>query len=227
MHQLQFRIALLTLVALAFSSCDGMFEGIYDEPVPEKQSEFGFKDITNVSATENTSAYSRGWLYVKTVDYTGWTYIDFESQTVGYAGVYDDYDGKWDIAIHRYEVKTNNGKTKRTAFSDFDNLLSQDYLEAGGYEADEWNEDRVAIDLSGILDYNVVFLPTYVSQVIDWVQVIYPPYPPTYKSHDKIFVIKLENGKRVAMRLENYVNNNGVKAYLTIEYVYPFPLEEK
>lgn len=221
------RCFLLSVLCLALTSCDGMFEGVYDEPVAEQQSEFGFKNTTIISATEGMPAYSRGWLYVKTVEYTEWSYIDFETRTIGCAGVWDEYDGDWDIAIHRYEVKTNKGKVRKTEYSDFDVLLAQNQLKAEEYKADEWSENRVAIDLSGILDYNVIFLPTYVSNVIDWVQVIYPPYPPTYKSHDKIFVVELEDGNRVGLRLENYVNNNGVKAYLTIEFVYPFPLEEK
>lgn len=218
---------LLSALCIVLASCNGMFEGIYDEPVEEQQSEFGFKNTTMIPATEDMPAYSRGWIYVKTVDYMGWTYIDFDTQTVGSAGVYDEYEKDWDIAIHRYEVKTNGGMARKTKYSDFNVMLTDNHLEKGEYQEDVWTTDKVAIDLSGILDFDVKFLETYCSTVIDWVEVIYPPYPPTYKHNDNIFVIKLNNGNRVGIRLENYVNNNGVKAYLTLEYIYPFPLEEK
>ncbi|MDO4462480.1 MAG: HmuY family protein [Bacteroidia bacterium] len=222
------RTSLFAICSLCLTiSCDGMFEGIYDDPIEEQQSEFGFKNTTNIPATESMLAYSRGWLYVNTTDYLSWTYIDFDSHNIAKVGVYEEYNDDWDIAIHRYEVKTNNAKVWKTEYSDFDDLLSLPSLPEGEYLADEWSEDRVAIDLSGILDFDVKFLPTYVSNVIDWVDVIYPPYPPTYKSHDKIFLIELDNGKRIGIRLENYVNKNGVKAYLTLEYVYPFPLDER
>lgn len=217
----------VVLIGIIFSSCDGMFEGIYDEPVAEQQSEFGFKNTTMIPATEGMPAYSRGWLYVKTAEYTEWTYIHFDSKTFGSADVHEEYDGDWDIAIHRYEVKTNGGKVRKTDYSDFNTMLNKTHLEPGEYKEDVWTTDKVAIDLSGILDFDVKFLETYCSTEIDWVEVIYPPYPPTYKNHDKIFIIKLNNGNRIGIRLENYVNNNGVKAYLTLEYIYPFPLEEK
>lgn len=218
---------LLSVLCFVSASCDGMFEGIYDEPVEEQQSEFGFKNTTMIPATEDMPAYSRGWLYVKTVEYTEWTYINFDSKTFVSAGVDEEYDGDWDIAIHRYEVKTNGGKVKKTEYSDFESLLGDKRNWEGEYREDVWTTDKVAIDLSGILNFDVKFLETYCSTVIDWVEVIYPPYPPTYKNHDKIFIIKLDNGKSIGIRLENYVNNNGVKAYLTLEYVYPFPFEKK
>ena len=64
---LQTGAALLTAVSLP--SCNGIFEGIYDEP--SVIDEFGF--------TKVEQATSSGTIYIDATSYTRWNYLDFET----------------------------------------------------------------------------------------------------------------------------------------------------
>ncbi len=57
------------LTAVSLPSCNGIFEGIYDEPV--EVNEFGF--------TKVEQATSSGTIYLDATSYTRWNYIDFET----------------------------------------------------------------------------------------------------------------------------------------------------
>ena len=69
---LQTGAALLTAVSLP--SCNGIFEGIYDEP--SVIDEFGF--------TKVEQATSSGTIYIDATSYTRWNYLDFETFAPGY-----------------------------------------------------------------------------------------------------------------------------------------------
>ena len=59
---------------------------------------------------------------------------------------------KWDFAIHRYDIKTNEVCLQN-------NLQSIDEFKATGklpkaedFVEDEWTTDKIAIDMSGMMD---------------------------------------------------------------------------
>ena len=95
---------------LSLPSCNGIFEGIYDEPVAD--TEFGF--------TKVEQATSSGTIYIDATSYTKWTYIDFETFSIDTTVIAEDgtetgevMEG-WDLAIHRYDTKTNGGAVIET-----------------------------------------------------------------------------------------------------------------
>ena len=114
---------------LSLPSCNGLFEGIYDEPVAD--TEFGF--------TKVEQATSSGTIYIDATSYTKWTYIDFETFSIDTTVIAEDgtetgevMEG-WDLAVHRYDTKTNGGAVIETEFSSLEEFLASGRLPDGEY----------------------------------------------------------------------------------------------
>jgi predicted DNA-binding protein with PD1-like motif len=45
--------------------------------------------------------------------------------------------------------------------------------------------------------------------------------PPSYTLSGRIYIIRLADGTRAAVRLTNFMNAASVKGYMTLEYQYP------
>ena len=156
---LQAGAALLTAVSLP--SCNGIFEGIYDQPVIT--ADFGF--------TKVEQATSSGTIYLDATSYTRWNYIDFETFTLDTTAIAEDGSETgevaegWDFAVHRYDVKTNGGRV-------IDELLASGSLPAGTYVEDIWTEDRVTIDMSRMMDGIIIYAPSwYNPELSKWLNV--------------------------------------------------------
>ena len=120
---LQTGAALLTAVSLP--SCNGIFEGIYDEP--SVIDEFGF--------TKVEQATSSGTIYIDATSYTRWNYLDFETFALDTTFIAEDGSETgdvtegWDFAVHRYDVKTNGGRVIETSFTSMD--IRRGHLDRG------------------------------------------------------------------------------------------------
>ena len=156
---LQMGAALLTAVSLP--SCNGIFEGIYDEPSvidiydePSVIDEFGF--------TKVEQATSSGTIYIDATSYTRWNYLDFETFALDTTFIAEDGSETgdvtegWDFAVHRYDVKTNGGRVIETSFTSIDALLASGSMPQGTWVEDIWTEDRVTIDMSRMMDGIIV-----------------------------------------------------------------------
>ena len=42
--------------------------------------------------------------------------------------------------------------------------------------------------------------------------------PPIYTKSDNVFVLRTSDGRKIAIRLENYMDGSGTKGYMTIQY---------
>ena len=156
---LQAGAALLTAVSLP--SCNGIFEGIYDEP--SVIDEFGF--------TKVEQATSSGTIYIDATSYTRWNYLDFETFALDTTFIAEDGSETgdvtegWDFAVHRYDVKTNGGRVIETSFTSIDALLASGSMPQGTWVEDIWTEDRVTIDMSRMMDGIIVYAPSWYNQM--------------------------------------------------------------
>ena len=188
---LQAGAALLTAVSLP--SCNGIFEGIYDEP--SVIDEFGF--------TKVEQATSSGTIYIDATSYTRWNYLDFETFALDTTFIAEDGSETgdvtegWDFAVHRYDVKTNGGRVIETSFTSIDALLASGSMPQGTWVEDIWTEDR------------------------KWLNVDTSTMPPVYTMSGKVYVLITAEGKAAAIQLINYMNDSKVKGFMTIDYVYP------
>ena len=126
----------------------------------------------------------------------------------------------WDIAIHRDNVRTNDGAALETDFQSIDKLpedLSEYYQKE--FTADVFDTGNVWVVqdqmLQGIVGAQAININKVLSK---WLIFKIPPIPPAFEYNGNVFLIRLKNGKYAAIRLANYQSASGVKCYMTIEY---------
>ena len=111
--------------------------------------------------------------------YDQWVYVSFaDGQTVT-----QHYESpapeNWDIALHRENVKTNNGSAIKTDVTSFEALTT---IPAGSvFMKDELTYEEVSVDMSQMMQGIIVYDTTEINMVLeDWVT--RSGMPPTYSS---------------------------------------------
>lgn len=161
-------------------------------------------------------------LLVDATDYAKWHYIDLESQQVTIVNVGEPAPAEWDLAVHRYDVKTNGGAAAETAVSDFTALPAPSTLPASAFVADEWTTDRIIVDMSQMMNGKVEYASdNYNPCVSQWLKLDTSSMPPSYTLSGKVYLVRLKDQTFAACRLVNFMNDKGVKGHLTIDYQYP------
>lgn len=206
------RLLPVIVLNLTLTSCDGMFEGLYDDEVPTVK-----------------SGMESGQLSINASSYSQWVYINFHDKSfVNVDIVTDSVTGKtsidepkeWDIAIHKFQVKTNNGSAIETEYTKLADLKAAKQLPDSTFKPDTWYENNVIVDLSGMMSGNIKYCSSNINDVVGrWISS--SGMPPTYTTTNKVYVIRLEDGCDVALHFDSYMNNDGTKGYLTCSYEYP------
>ena len=195
------------VVIMLLSSCSGIFDGIYDEPASSGKSEFGF-------VIEQTNSEA-GTIYINATDYTRWTYMTFETMAFDTLTVDQPEPAHWDIAIHRYDAKTNGGAVVETEASSFEDLV----IPEDGYTSDVFTTNVIITDMSHMMDGYLSYVDSDYNEVLSrWLNVDTSSMPPIYTMSGKVYVVRLASGKKVAIKLENFMNGSGIKGYMTIKY---------
>lgn len=211
------KLIMLGMIFLSFPACNGILGGIYDEPLAEEKNEFGFieTDETNNSGT----------VYIDATSYTKWTYIDFHTLTVDSLEISEEMQEpeNWDIAIHRYDAKTNGAFVLETGFTGLSTIKASGEIPEGGYVSDEWTTNKIVVDMSGMMDGKLKYAESYYNRELSkWLFVDTSTMPPGYNPSNKVYVIRLKDNTVAAVRLRNFMNASGVKGYMIIDYIYPF-----
>lgn len=221
-------IIMLGVIAGLFPACNGLFEDLYDEAATAADSEFGFIQSDPTTRT--------GIIYVDATSYTRWTYIDFHRLAVDSTEICDanvDADGlliepeAWDIAIHRYDAKTNQGAVMVTGYPSVDDLRTASPLPAtllygDGWNSDLWTTEQIAVDMSHMMEGYLIYSPSYYNPLLsEWLNVDTSNMPPTYTLSNKTYLVRLKDGTVAALRLRDFMNEVSIKGYMTIEYLYP------
>lgn len=205
------------IIFFLFLACNGILEGIYDEPLAEEKDKFGF--------IETNEKNNSGTIYIDATSYTRWTYIDFHTLTVDSLEISKDMQEpqSWDIAIHRYDAKTNGASVLETGFTGLSTLKASGEIPKGDYIPDEWTTNKIVVDMSGMMDGKLEYAESYYNRELSkWLFVDTSTMPPGYNPSNKVYVIKLKDNTVAAVRLRNFMNARGVKGFMTIEYIYPF-----
>lgn len=132
---------------------------------------------------------------------------------------------QWSIAIHRNNVRTNGGAVLETNYTSMSQLPTSSAQFAGlTFKPDEWTTNVVWEDQSQMANLLIGCQGINVNKTLSsWLKIEIPPMPPAFKHNNHVFVVKLKNGKFVALQLQNYINpTNGTKCVLTINYKYPY-----
>lgn len=184
--------------AMLLPACNGIFGDIYDTVDDKVVPDYGF--ISEPSAT------SPGTIYINATDYTRWTYIDFSSMTIDTLSVDEPEPERWDLAIHRYDAKTNGGEV-RVEGSDV-------------WVKDVWTTDVIVTDMSHMMDGWLSYAESYYNPLLsEWLDVDKSTMPPVYTLSGKTYILRTAEGQEIALKLVNYMNPGGVKGYMTIDYI--------
>lgn len=205
------------VMMLSLSACNGIMSGMYDEPELSVNIDYGFVTVDDIS--------NSGKIYIDATSYSRWTYINFHDKSIDTLEISEDMTEPldWDIAIHRYDAKTNGGAVVETSFTGFDALKSSGMVNVDEMVADVWTTDKIAIDMSGMMDGVILYDESYYNpELSKWLDVDTSTMPPIYTLSKKVYVVKLKDDTCIALRLTNFMNESSVKGFMTIEYVYPF-----
>lgn len=203
---------------LLLPACNGIMDGIYDEPVAEADLDYGF-----VMKPSNPGEV--GTIYIDASDYGRWTYINFHDMSIDTLDVGVPEPADWDIAIHRYDCKTNGGSAAETGATGFGSMESLLHPAAEAFVADVWTTETIITDMSTMMDGYLSYEPSmYNAELSKWLNVDTSQMPPIYTPSGRVYVVKLADGTAVALKFSDFTNSAGVKGYLTIQYVYPFQL---
>ena len=204
------------------SSCDGILGSRYD--APEEDVEFGFIRFD--------SETSSGTIYIDASSYTKWTYLNLDTRTIDttYINKNGSEDGNvpsaWHIAVHRYDAKTNGGSVLQTEYSDPALLVSSGIMPEGEFKEDILTTDKIAIDMSGMMDGNIIYAPSsYNEELSRWLNVDTSQMPPIYTMSGKVYLLRVSDGRHAAIILRDYMNDAKVKGFMTIDYVFPVDLK--
>ncbi len=130
---------------------------------------------------------------------------------------------EWSFAVHRNNVRTNEGAAYETTLTDI-SLLDMDHEALGKlpFTADEWSENIVWTVQDQMLNCLIGSQGININYVLSsWLHVDLPPIPPAFTHNNHVFILKMKDGCYAAVQLENYQNQIGKKCCLTIKYKYP------
>ena len=210
------KVLLRGVILLSLSSCNGLFDDLYDDPITEndKSGYIKYDSITR-----------RGQIYVDATSYLHWAYIDLRTLQIDTSRVQNETQpNSWDFAVHRYEAKTNGGEVIETKFSTLEELLGSGSMPDGAFVKDQIGD--VAVDMSDMINDNIIYHTCLVNHELSkWLDVDISIMPPIYTPSEKVYIIRLNDGSCAAMRLADFRNESLVKGFLTIDYIYPLEFD--
>lgn len=185
------------------------------------------KDVDGDKFSDKKSAV------IDTRAYDKWTYFSFEKGVIGtYKESEFDYKNnmEWDIAFHRWDVRTNGGESGKGQGGAFQTNYG------GDLNVDIWSTIPSEVDftidaqIKTYMDSPNMNVEDGVDQRVDtpantllakWMTVSMSTIPPTYKILDKAFIVRTASGKNAAVLFTNYMNDKAEKGYVNFDYVYP------
>ena len=130
----------------------------------------------------------------------------------------------WDLAIHYADARTNGGAVLKTSYTSIDDLPASSADFSGTeFTPDEWSESDVWADQTEPLNKILGCQGININKVLSsWLQVEMKSLPPLFTLDSHVFLIRLKSGRYAAVQLKNYMDANGDKGILTINYKYPY-----
>lgn len=134
----------------------------------------------------------------------------------------DEISFDWDIAFHKYDIKTNGGAAVKLNTTD---LVSVTAASITGMDFTVDTDDhQVMVDMSKMQQGFVGYQSTKLNEVLcGWVTATptgsMPPY--TYELNRNVFVVKTADGEYAKIRFTDYSNDDDKTVYAAFDYEFP------
>ena len=198
-------IVLILMGLLFMSSCE------------KEDSEVVIKVYTGEKENSNVSVLSDGSVKLQldmAGDYTHWYYYSFDEQKVTKSEVGTPEPDVWDLAFHRFDIKTNDMGVIAYSADAYDGIS---VIPAEGYVLDTEN-DSIAVDMTDVMNGNIGYVHSHINQEISrFVTYSLESYPPVYTYHPKSFVLRTKNARFFKLKVLDW-RNNSLTANLILEY---------
>lgn len=170
---------------------------------------------------------------IDATDYMKWTYFSFKKGKLTTYSIADKDAGgmldaddspldeesfNWDLAIHRYDFRTNEASAVNTQETDFEKVTT---IPTGDYIAD--SEGQVISDVSNMMISGPTYAPFNINTVLNtWITSNTTVMPPEYTIHKYVYVVKCKDGKYAKIQVTDRTNDEDVSGHITFTYEYPF-----
>lgn len=149
--------------------------------------------------------------------YDKWVYLSFASGTPIEKGLDEAAPAEWDIAMHRENIKTNEGAAMQSNAGALSELTA---LPAGTFTADVMTDSVVIADMSQMMQGIIVYQKSMVNMVLNaWVS--RAGMPPVYTVNDNVYVVRNKEGKYAKIKFSSYKNAEDKTGFATFSYEYP------
>lgn len=133
----------------------------------------------------------------------------------------DETSFDWDIAFHKYDVRTNGGSVLKLNTADLA-LVTLTSVEGQDFNTDV--AKSVMVDMTKMMSGFVGYMETKVNEVLMGYLTAtptgsMPPY--TYKLNDNVFVVKTADGQYAKMQFTDYTNAKNEAVYVAFDYEFP------
>lgn len=234
------------------SACDDILGGLYDTPPKEAEADRGwvFYDASTHHGRLYINVVSyKDWTYIDlhrrntnvlsiparlTTKWDGRSGISFQQVTFPSTFKRKNFvqtdsmpsPQHWDLALHHYDVRTNEGSALETAYHSLEQLprgSEQENLLRQTFSSDIWSEHTCYYDLTAIYNYYIGYHNSRVNPVLSrWMNMDVSNPPPVYTPSGRVYLLRLSDGSVAALHFVNYRNAAGAKGYVTLDYIYPY-----
>lgn len=193
MKSVKFALVLMAFGAMVFTSCKKDKE----EPKVELQVKEAVVDARSFSE---------------------WVYFSFSKGEIVAVSDYKN-DLNWDIAFHRWDVRTNGGESGKGqgAAVQMEKTVLAEVLVApqSGYVADAMASVMVSSAMPPVYENQGVN-----SEMAKWMSVNTSQMPPVYTMSENVYVVKTAEGKYVKLKFTDFTNDMGERGVITFQYAF-------
>lgn len=167
--------------------------------------------------------------------YETWQYFSFSKGEVVQVADYQN-DLTWDMALHRYDVRLNGGKSGKgqggALYSGVTDLAQATVVPTEGYIADVIGRITVKYTM-GPNGHEIEHEDQGFSEVVTgvkspqgftqggWLEFSHGPAGPTYKLSNKVFFVRGADGKIAKVQFTDYQDAELKKGIISFTYTYP------